>query len=635
MPSMFRHTIGVAVCLGLALVLISCGAAHRTTAAHDKADAAPDSTLAETEPLATEESLRYAQDRISLARRALSSGKTDLAIAEVDLASDILATAEIDTEGQPRLFKQYVELLRLLEQTRREVTPAGAPVPGEDAPALAFIQTLDNRTLESLSEEDVQQALVVKKIAATCEIPVDCTPAVLRSIRFLTTTARKTMADWLSRAATYTPMILTVLEEEGLPRDLAYLPTIESSYNPLAISSAQAVGMWQFVADTARIFGLRNDDWVDERRDPEKSTRAAARYLKFLYERQGDWRLALASYNWGRLNVDRAMEKAGTRNFWDLTVPRDTRNYVPLFMAVAVIARSPETFGFKDVTPGPPWRYDPVPLSSPVDLRVVANCAGTSYETLRGLNPALKWSVTPPSERYALRLPPGAGDRFLKRFAALPPERRSVWRGYRVGRRETLASIAARYGVSPDMLADANGLKPGQRPKKGQRLLVPLLVDRTADAVASAPAPPPQSRAEQTASKPQVQPAAGVRAPLERRPMTYLVRRGDTLFRIARAQGVSVEQLRAWNKLSSKTRLRPGRRLTIWKDLQTEDRAPVRRASGESSGRLKQYTVRRGDTLWRISQKHGVEVDQILAWNDLPDASAIRPGDQLKIWTKR
>ena len=622
----------IAACVGLSLALISCGAARRTTAVQGKSDA--DSALSETESLDPEESLEYARQRIDLARRAIAARQTDLAIAEVDLASDILATTEVDPERQPRLFKHYVELLRLLEQTRRAVTPSGAPVPEEDAPALALLQTLDRRTLESLSEEDVQQAMTVKKIAATCDMPIDCTPAVLRSIRFLTTDARKSMAIWLSRAATYAPMILGVLEEEGLPRDLAYLPTIESGYNPLAISRAQAVGMWQFISDTARIFGLRNDDWVDERRDPEKSTRAAARYLKFLYERQGDWRLALASYNWGRLNVDRAMAKAGTRNFWELTVPRDTRNYIPLFMAVAVIARSPETFGFRDIAPGPPWHYDPVPLSSPVDLRVVANCAGVSYETLRGLNPALKWSVTPPSERYVLRLPPGAGDRFLKQFAALPAERRSVWHGYRVKSRETLTSIAARHGISPEALAEANGLKPRQRLKKGQRILVPLLVDRTTDAVASAPAPPPQPRAEGTPSKPQVQPAAAQGLPV-RRPMTYVVRRGDTLFRIARAHGVSVKQLCAWNRLSSKARLYPGRRLTIWRELQAGDRPQVRRAAGEPSGRLKHYTVRRGDTLFHISQKHGVEVDQILTWNDLADASAIRPGDRLKIWTKR
>ncbi len=630
---MFRPITKAAVCLILPLALTSCGASNRTTILHDKPDVVADSALAESEPLAPEESLHYARSRIDLARTALSAGQVDLAIAEVDLAADILATAEIDQERQPRLFKQYVELLRLLERTRREVTPAGALVPGEDAPALALIQILDDRNLESLSEEDVQRALVVKKIAATCEIPIDCTPAVLRNVRYLTTTARKRMAFLLSRSATYVPMILTVLEEEGLPRDLAYLPMVESDYNPLAISSAQAVGMWQFIADSARIFGLRNDDWVDERRDPEKATRAAAKYFKFLYARQGDWRLALASYNWGRLNVDRAMEKAGTRNFWELSVPKDTRDYVPLFMAFAIIARSPETFGFKDVTPGPPWHYDPVSFSSPVDLRVVANCAGTSYEALRGLNPALKWGVTPPSERFVLRLPPGTRERFLKGFADLPPERRSVWRGVPVGRRETLASIAVRYGISPEMLADANGLKPGQRLKKGQRILVPMLVERPTEAVASAPVP--QSRTPHATSRAQIQPAASVQEPLARRPLTYVVRRGDTLFRIARAHGVSMEQLRTWNSLPASIRLRPGRRMKIWKNLQAGDGAQIRRASNEASGSLKRYTVRSGDTLWRISQKHGVEVDQILAWNGLPDASAIHPGDQLKIWTRR
>ena len=577
------------LCPVLCVALLACSSVRHSTRRAAKVDSTA------TVPLDPKKSLAVARKHINMARKSLSSGNAEQAIAEIDLSSDILATVEIEPKDHPKLFKKYVELLRLLEQTRREVIPKGTPVASEDAPAIALVQILDPRSLATLSVNDVQQVMIIKKIADSSDIPLECTPAVLRQIRFYTTTARKSMETWLSRAATYTPMIRGILEEESVPLDLSYLPMIESGYNPFAYSRARANGMWQFIASTGKAFNLRIDDWVDERRDPEKSTRAAAQYLKNLHGRLGDWKLALASYNWGRLNVEKAMRKAGSRNFWKLRVPRETRSYVPSFMAVVIIARSPETFGFNNVTPGDPWHFDPISIKSPVSLRVAAKCAGTSEKIMKGLNPELKWGVTPPKKRFVLRLPPGTRERFEKRFAALSPKEKLPWYPYRVKRGDNLSSIASRNGISSKMLAKVNGLKSRKsrnRLKIGQRLLIPL------KSVAQASSPPRKVRRGKT---------------------KYTVRRGDTLYGIARLYGVTVNQLRAWNDVPSARRLRPGKRLNIWKTR-------VR-----YNGSKDYHVIRRGDTLWEIAKAYGVTVNKLRAWNDVPSSKRLRPGKKLTI----
>jgi len=362
--------------------------------------------------------------------------------------------------------------------------------------------------------------------------------------------------------------------------------------------------MWQFISSTARAMGLKMDDWVDERRDPEKSTRAAARYLKQLYERFGDWRLAMASYNCGRVRVKRAIDRAGTRNFWDLELPRETRNYVPLFMAAVVISKDPEAFGFDHVPSSGPLEYDEVVLTDPLDLHVAAECARTTYEEIRTLNPELKWGFTPPGvKKYGLKIPKGRADDFSNSYAALPPDRRTTWYAYTVRRRDTLSGIAKQFGTKVKALVQANSLKNPNRLRVGQRLLIPVLLGRDAGKLAAGSTPA----------------GTGERA-------VHVVKSGDALSRIARKYGVSVANLRAWNNLEKGAYIHPGDKLLVRKPSSSQTPKSQPQGSGKEV-----YVVKSGDFLDRIARQHGVSVANLRAWNNLKKGAYIHPGDKLVI----
>jgi len=360
------------------------------------------------------------------------------------------------------------------------------------------------------------------------QIPMILNDSVENHMEYFKTRGREVFQKWLDRSARYIPTMREIFREKNLPEDLVYVAMIESGFNPYAVSWAQAVGPWQFMPHTGKLYGLRIDWWVDERKDPVKATYAAAEHLKDLHNLFGSWPLALASYNAGAGKVQRAVLRTRSEDFWDLKasryIRRETKNYIPKFMAATIIAKNPEAYGFQ-LQSVEPFVYDEVVITESTDLRLIARCAGTTFEAIKELNPELKrWATPPDVSRYILRIPKGSRETFQAAYTALPADQKIRWERHLVGKGETLAGIAQTYNTSPDAIRGFNGIKKNCV-TPGQQLLVP--VDALGkDQALTVLAP------EQLGKKQQI---------------LYRVRRGDNLARIARKHDVSVADIREWN----------------------------------------------------------------------------------------
>ncbi len=282
------------------------------------------------------------------------------------------------------------------------------------------------------------------------------------------------VAEALSRGARYLPQIQRTFAEAAVPPELAYVALVESEFKPTAESWAKARGVWQFMPVTGKRFGLQQDEWIDERSDPDKATKAAARYLRILYETFGDWNLALAAYNAGEGTVSRAIARHRTADFWRLarsgSLPEETRNYVPRVHAAILMARDPERYGLT-IAPEPMVETDVVPVEDAVDLQLVATCADTSVEELRDLNPALRRQATPLGEEFELRVPEGTAEAVEQCLASISPERRL--RIHIVARGQTLTGVAKMYRTDPERLAEANAIDRGGKLARGTPLVIP------------------------------------------------------------------------------------------------------------------------------------------------------------------
>jgi membrane-bound lytic murein transglycosylase D len=390
------------------------------------------------------------------------------------------------------------------------------------------------------------------------DIPLAVNDKVQYFIRYFQGPARSSFARWLSRSERYIPMMRQILRKEGMPEDLVYLAMIESGFTPHAVSVASAVGPWQFISGTGKRYDLRIDQWIDERRDPIKSTVAAALYLKELYAIfNKDWYLAAAGYNAGENKILRAISMYNSRDFWQLSrgeyLKKETKDYVPKLLAAAIIAKEPARYGFADIAYLPPIEFDTVTIPTPTDLELVARLCDVPVQTIRDLNPELRRWCTPPSYAdYQLKIPYGSKDRFEEQYAQVPAAERQSVRTvhvrHKVARRETVATVARRYGTSEEALRKLNGLRKGQRLVAGKRILVPQI----AGPIASDPAP-----------------RVAAASPKEQKGFTkyYTVKKGDTLESVARKFSISTRLLTAWNNLKAKGRvaLRPGKRIIVAK----------------------------------------------------------------------
>jgi membrane-bound lytic murein transglycosylase D len=314
------------------------------------------------------------------------------------------------------------------------------------------------------------------------DIPIVVNQEVEHCILLFQTNIREKFVTWLARSGKYIPFMKNLLKEQGLPEDLVYMAFIESGFDPHAYSRSKAVGPWQFIYRTGKRYGLRVNWWVDERRDPEKSTIAAAKYLKDLYEMFACWYLAAAGYNAGEYRIIKAMKLFRTEDFWTLTkhryLKRETKNYVPLMIAAALVAKDPEKYGFAGIEYQEPLRYEKVKVPELTDLSHIAKACEISIEEIKDLNPELQRGVTPPNEsEYEIKIPYAKKDLFTKNLEALQPLEKFQFKTHLVKKGETLGGIAKLYRVDLDPLLEINFLSKKSPLSRGMNLLIPISKD--------------------------------------------------------------------------------------------------------------------------------------------------------------
>lgn len=456
-------------------------------------------------------------------------GKLPEAKVDFDRAVDLMLSSGIDIKSTPALqdeFDRVIDAVNSMEMTALKqgngFSPNVEPTPADVAEEVTFA---------------VDPNLVAKArtdLATTkSDLPLVVNDYVASFINFFSNTKKghNTLLHSFQRSGRYRAMIQRVMAEEGVPQDLIYLAVAESGFQPRAQNRrSHAGGMWQFMPHGN--YGLERNSYVDERFDPEKSTRAYARYMKFLYNQLGDWYLAMAAYDWGAGNVQRAVQKTGYADFWELykrnNLPGETKNYVPEILAAIIIANHPKQYGFDDITLDPPVVTDTVTINYSVDLRLVSDLVDAPIDELQALNPSLLRLDTPPDTAFDLHLPAGTAAMFQQRIALVPETKRDVWRYHRVAADDTLASVASAFHVTRSELEDANQLDEGQSLAGVEALVIPV-------------------------------PAT---ASVASRGGLYRVRRGDSLISIADRFGVSLEQLRLWNHLRGST-VKAGSRLHV------------------------------------------------------------------------
>jgi membrane-bound lytic murein transglycosylase D len=466
----------------------------------------------------------------------------------------------------------------------------GAP-PRDPMPAVVGAVSLPE--LAGLSSEE---------LSAKYDIPIELNDAVISYIRFFQTDAREPFSRWLGRSTRWLPTMRKLLEKEGVPLDLVYLSMIESGFNAYAYSFAKAAGLWQFMVGTSRRYGLVTDFWVDERRDPIRSTVAASKYLKDLEVRfHGNWYLAWAGYNAGEGKVERAIRRESTTDFWRMmskgrTLRAETKHYVPKLLAAALIAKHPERFGFR-VEYEPPFEYDEAEIDGATDLRVLAKAAGTDVDTIRQLNPELRRFCTPPSG-WVVRLPKGSHEAFAAAFEQLDEKDRLSFAQHKVERGDSLGKIAHAYGVTEQSILRTNGLSSHRMVRPGRMLVIPL--QKTRGLLAGA-------ELEDRRRRHGLQ--GRVRAPHAAPSANYA--KVAAAHAKAAAQGIDLDAQADQAAQKTGSRRAAGKAIAI--------AAASRPVHG--AGHAK-YRVQPGDSLWSIASKFSTTVEHLMHLNRLSRRSA-------------
>ncbi|HXF06906.1 MAG TPA: LysM peptidoglycan-binding domain-containing protein [Blastocatellia bacterium] len=569
----------------------------------------------------TTELITRAEHYFQRGEGAYRQGDFARARQDFDRALDVLLGAGFDLRTNPTLWTYYRRLIERIAAYQLDALARGQGVT-EQKYEPSPLEQWANVNLDPTDLTPDQDEIVDPHL----DFPVTLTPEVRQFIHYFTRNprGRAAMEAGLRRSGRYLELAQKIFAEEGVPLDLVWLAQAESNWRPNARSRKGAQGIWQFVSFTGAKYGLRQTSWLDERSGIEQPTRAAARYLKWLYERYLDWQLAVAAYNCGEGAVDRAIAASGYADFWYLhrnrLLPMETRNYVPIILAIIVVAKNREKYGFGDVIPEPRLEFEHVIVEGPVDLRLIAEAGGVPFSTIQELNPELKRALIPAGTEHPVRVPVGVAEDVQSLLAKIPGDRRSYWRIHQLAAGETLDDVADRHRVSADEIARLNDLDSEDGLVPGMKLIVPSRIPRT-----------PLS--------------ASTRVMLARRSYgraTIKARPGDTITKIAARYGLSATELARLNRMSVNSKLRAGQRIVLnlppphatsrgTTAVRTKNARPTARAGKGTASHRATHRVRSGDTLVEIANRYGVSVNDLRRWNGL-SSNLIRPGQTLILY---
>jgi membrane-bound lytic murein transglycosylase D len=492
---------------------------------------------------------------IAEAEKAYAAGQADYKAGHLDAAKqdfnravDILMQGPVDVKSDDRLQQEFDKITEEISNLEKLAFKEGDGF-AEQQPEPAPIDEANQVTFPADPSVIAKAEADLKNTRS--DLPLMINDYVAGYINYFSTRGRGVFEGAWTRSGRYREMILRIFKEEGVPQDLIYMAQAESGFKPLALSRARARGMWQFMASRGVGYGLRRSWWVDDRQDPEKATRAAARHLKDLYNQFGDWYLAMAAYNSGPGNVQQAVRRTGYADFWELykrnVLPAETKNYVPIILAMTIMSKNPAQYGLDAVQPDQALKYDVVKVDYPVDLRLVAECVDVPVEQLIDLNPSLLRRTTPKDQPFDLRLPDGSKEKYEAAIATIPVEKRVAWRFHKVQPGDTLAAIARKYRTTERAISQANDLQSTELTKE-VKLVIPVNGS-----------------------------GANGKIVYSRYASHYKTHTGDTVLTVAEDFGVPPDRLRRWNGLKG-NELRRGRILVIYKPLAPgePDKAPPR-----------------------------------------------------------
>ncbi|MCU1303776.1 MAG: Lytic transglycosylase, catalytic [Candidatus Sulfotelmatobacter sp.] len=553
---------------------------------------------------------------------AFHSGQTDVAKQDFDNAFNALLGSNLDIRSDDRLENEFERIVQGVNHLDLGGLPSDSEAQkSEPAP-------IDETNGLTPPADPKVKAKAQAEIKSThSDLPLMMTDQVAGYISHFSTSGRGTFERAFARSGRYHDMMVKILKEEGVPQDLIYLAQAESGFHPLAVSRVGARGIWQFMGSRARGYGLHHSMWVDDRQDPEKSTRAAARHLRDLYAQFGDWYLAMAAYNSGPGTVQAAVRRTGYADFWELyrrnVLPKETRNYVPIILAVTIMTKNLSQYGFDDVSMDAPMAYDSVTISYPVDLRLVAQCVDATQAQLQELNPSLLRLTTPKEGTFELHLPAGTKGQYQTAVAEIPRDMRLWWRYHTVQPGDTLASLSRSYHMPVKSIATANHLD-GTELEAGAKVIIPVSAGKH---------------------------PFNDNATYARRITRYKVHKGDTVETVAENFGVSAQMVRRWNGLRGGDSLRGRRVLALHLPVtpssevvaaKSKSPASTRKATQTAAGKVPGKTtqsndedrsqqasvlhhkVKSGETLYSIANTYKTTVAALKRNNG--NVATLRPG---------
>jgi membrane-bound lytic murein transglycosylase D len=563
------------------------------------------------------------------------AGRIDDAKKNFDNALNALLSSNVDVRSDERLQEEFDRVVAGVNQ----LYPGGTALDTEQQKSEpAPIDETNGLTPAADAGVKAKAQAEIKNTRS--DLPLMLTDQVAGYITYFSNRGRGSFERAFARSGRYHEMIVSTLKQEGVPQDLIYLAQAESGFHPLAVSRVGARGIWQFMGSRARGYGLSHNMWVDDRQDPEKSTRAAARHLKDLYNQFGDWYLAMAAYNSGPGRVQAAVKRTGYADFWELyrrnVLPKETRNYVPIILAVTIMTKNPSQYGLDDVVMDHPADYDTVTIGYPVDLRLVAECVNSTSSELQDLNPSLLRLTTPRAGKFELHLPAGTKDEYETAIASIPSDMRLWWRYHTVHPGDTIASLARNYHTTAQSIVAANHLE-GTELEADAKLVIPVT--------------PGKHPVSDTAT-------------YARRITRYKVHSGDTLESVAENFGISTEMLRRWNGLHgdslrgrrvlalhlpispsareaevASSRTKSKHRAAGSKPTETATTKPAATKSAQierepiAPAALVRHTVKHGETLYSIANAYRTTVAALK--RDNRNVAVIRPGMILIVQSSR